>query len=74
MPDLDREALERLARRMNSEFDRISDIWRAQMHWPQYLEANHRETMYSFRVQGKLPELTKECMHGAVSMVNRCEF
>jgi hypothetical protein len=30
------------------------------MHWPQYLEANHRETMYSFRVQGKLPELTKE--------------
>jgi AhpD family alkylhydroperoxidase len=30
--------------------------------------------MYSFQFQGKLPELTKQCMHVAVSMVNRCEF
>jgi hypothetical protein len=74
MPEEDRQVLERMARRMNNEFDRTSDIWRAQMHWPQYLEANHRETMYSFQFRGKLPELTKQCMHVAVSMVNRCEF
>jgi hypothetical protein len=54
MPEEDRQVLERMARRMNNEFDRTSDIWRAQMHW--------------------LPELTKQCMHVAVSMVNRCEF
>jgi hypothetical protein len=74
MPEDDRQVLEGLARGMNTEFDRMSDIWRAQMHWPQYLEANRRETMYSFQFQGKLPELTKQCMHVAVSMVNRCEF
>jgi hypothetical protein len=74
MPEDDRQVLEGLARGMNSEFDRMSDIWRAQMHWPQYLEANRRETMYSFQFHGKLPELTKQCMHVAVSMVNRCEF
>jgi hypothetical protein len=74
MPDEDRQLLEGLARRMNSDFDHVSDIWRAQMHWPAYLEANHRESMYSFRFQGKLSELTKQCMHVAVSMVNRCEY
>ena len=72
--DEDREVLERLARRMNNDFDHVSDIWRAQMHWPQYLEANRREAMASFQFQGRLPELTKQCMHVAVSMVNRCEY
>jgi hypothetical protein len=30
--------------------------------------------LYSFRFQGQIPTLTKEAMHAAVSMTNRCEF
>jgi hypothetical protein len=49
-------------------------IWQAQTYWPQHLEANYRQMLYSFRFQGKIPTLTKEAMHAAVSMTNRCEF
>ena len=44
------------------------------MHWPRYLEANHRQTLYGFRLQGAIPALTKEAMHAAVSMANKCDF
>jgi hypothetical protein len=74
LPEADREIIERLAARMGSHPDQMSDIWRAQYHWPQYLEANHQQTLYSFRYQGVLTELQKQAMHVAVSMVNHCEY
>ncbi len=49
-------------------------IWRAQYHWPELLEANHRHMLHSYGSQGALPALAKEAMHVAVSMANRCEF
>ncbi len=72
-PD-DRQALERVARRMGMKPEQMSLIWHAQAHWPQHLEANYNQMLYSFRLQGKIPTLTKEAMHAAVSMTNRCEF
>ena len=70
----DREIVEGVARRLGKEPGQLSAIWRAQMHWPHYLEANLDQTMRGFRYRGVIPELTKEAMHAGVSMVNRCEF
>jgi len=70
----DRQILEGVANRLGVTPDRMSMIWRAQAHWPAHLEANHRQMLYSFRFQGQIPTLTKEAMHAAVSMTNRCEF
>jgi alkylhydroperoxidase family enzyme len=70
----DRATLEAVARRLGTTPDELSDIWRAQMHWPRYLEANHRQTLYGFRLQGAIPTLTKEAMHVAISMANKCDF
>jgi len=72
-PD-DRQVLERIAQRMGQAPEQMSMIWQAQTYWPQHLEANYRQMLYSFRFQGKIPSLTKEAMHAAVSMTNRCEF
>src|SRR5262249_56864083 len=72
LPDEDRAILEAVSRRLGAPPDQLSDIWRAQMHWPRYLEANHRQTLYGFRMQGAIPTLTKEAMHVAVSMANKC--
>jgi hypothetical protein len=72
-PD-DRQVLESVARRMGTAPEQMSMIWQAQAHWAAHLEANYRQTLYSFRYQGKIPTLTKEAMHAAVSMANRCEF
>ncbi|MBI3968851.1 MAG: hypothetical protein HY329_24705 [Chloroflexi bacterium] len=72
-PD-DRDLLEHIAKRIGSTPDQLSDIWRAQAYWPQWLAANHQETLYGFRLQGRLPTLTKEAMHVAVSAANRCEY
>ena len=58
----------------NPPANRLSDIWRAQMHWPRYLEVNPRQGMSGFRLLGAIPTLTKEAMHAAVSMANKCEF
>ena len=44
------------------------------MHWPRYLEANHGQTLYGFRMQGAIPTLTTEAMHVVVSMANKCDF
>ena len=74
LPAQDRAILEAVARRLGGAPDQLSEIWRAQMHWPVYLEANHRQGLYGFRLQGAIPTLTKEAMHAAVSMANRCEF
>ncbi len=70
----DREIVDRVAKRLGAPPDQMSMIWRAQLHWPQHLEANHRQMLYSYRFQGKIPALAKEAMHTAVSMHNRCEF
>lgn len=70
----DREVVEAVAKRLGTPPDEVSMIWRAQLHWPQHLEANYRQMLYSYRFQGKIPALTKEAMHAAVSMHNRCEF
>lgn len=72
-PD-DRQVLERVAKRMGMKPEQMSMIWQAQAHWPQHLESNYNQMLYSFRFQGKIPTLTKEAMHAAVSMTNRCEF
>jgi alkylhydroperoxidase family enzyme len=74
LPEEDRAVLEAVARRLGAPLDQLSDIWRAQMHWPRYLEANHRQTLYGFRLAGTIPTLTKEAMHAAVSMANKCDF
>lgn len=74
LPDEDRSILEAVARRLGAPPDQLSDVWRAQMHWPRYLEANHRQVVSGFRLQGAIPTLTKEAMHVAVSMANKCDF
>lgn len=74
LPQEDRAILEAVSRRLGAPPEQLSDIWRAQMHWPRYLEANHRQTLYGFRMQGAIPTLTKEAMHVAVSMANKCDF
>lgn len=70
----DRQVLERVAGRMGMAPEQMSMIWQAQAHWPAHLEANYRQMLFGFRFQGKIPTLTKEAMHAAVSMTNRCEF
>lgn len=74
LPPEDRAILERVAKRMGKAPDDLGGIFRAQAHWPAYLEANHVQTLYGFRLQGRLPEITKQAMHVAVSMANRCEY
>ena len=70
----DQQVLDAVAKRLGTTPDEMSMIWRAQAHWPQHLEANHRQMLYSFGFRGVIPALTKEAMHVAVSMHNRCEF
>jgi alkylhydroperoxidase family enzyme len=52
----------------------IGGIFGAQAHWPEYLGANHKETLASYQFQGTLPQLAKEAMHVAVSMTNGCDY
>ena len=70
----DREILERLAKRRGTTVENLSEIWKAQAHWPALLEANIRESSAAFLATGLLPPLTKQAMHVAVSMSNACEF
>lgn len=70
----DRAVLERIAKRRGTTIDRLSEIWKAQAHWPPLLEANIRESSSAFLGAGKLPALTKQAMHVAVSMSNACDF
>ncbi|MBI3916753.1 MAG: hypothetical protein HY322_07070 [Betaproteobacteria bacterium] len=72
----DRAILARLAKRMGRTVEALLEpsIMGVQTHWPAWLEANHLETNYSYRLQGKLPPLAKEAIHVAVSMTNHCSY
>ncbi len=70
----DREVLERVAKRRGTTIEELSDIWKAQAHWPPLLEANIRESSAAFMTTGKLPVLTKQAMHVGVSMSNACDY
>lgn len=70
----DRATLEAAAKRLGTTPDRLRGIWAAQLHWPRYLEANHRQALSGYMLRGGVPALTKEAMHVAVSMANKCEY
>lgn len=70
----DRAVLERVAKRRGTTIEGLSEIWRAQAHWPALLEANVAESVQAFMQIGRLPMLTKQAMHVAVSMANACDF
>jgi hypothetical protein len=70
----DRAILERLAKRRGTSIDALSEIWKAQAHWPALVEANIAEAAQAFMQIARLPMLTKQAMHVAVSMANACDF
>lgn len=70
----DRLILERVAKRRGTTIEKLSEIWKAQAHWPALLEANLSESAQAFMQIGRLPMLTKQAMHVAVSMSNACDF
>jgi hypothetical protein len=74
LPPEDRVVLDRMSKRMGRPIEESSGVFRAQSWWPSLLEANHEQVLYGFRLKGQLPELTKQAMHVAISMTNRCEF
>lgn len=74
LSEQEREILERVAKRRGTTVESLSEIWKAQAHWPALLEANIREASAAFLATGILPPLTKQAMHVAVSMANACDF
>jgi hypothetical protein len=70
----DREVLERVAKRRGTTIEGLSEIWKAQAHWPPLLEANIRESSAAFLGGGRVPVPTKQAMHVGVSMSNACDF
>ncbi len=70
----DRGVLERLAKRRGTTIEELSAIWKAQAHWPALVEANLNESVHAFMQIARLPMLTKQAMHVAVSMSNACDF
>jgi hypothetical protein len=70
----DRAVLERAAKRRGTTIEGLSEIWKAQAHWPALLEANLAESGEAFLRIARLPMLTKQAMHVAVSMANACDF
>lgn len=70
----DRAVLEQVAKRRGTTIEGLSEIWKAQAHWPALLEANVNEAAQAFMQIGRLPMLTKQAMHVAVSMSNACDF
>ena len=75
--DLDadaREILERVAKRRGTTIEGLGGIWKAQAHWPALAEANVRESSAAFLSGGRVPVLTKQAMHVAVSMSNGCDY
>jgi alkylhydroperoxidase family enzyme len=69
-----REILERVAKRRGTTIDGLGSVWKAQAHWPPLAEANMRESSAAFLGGGRLPILTKQAMHVAVSMSNGCDY
>ena len=74
LSDADRAILERLAKRRGTTIEDLSAIWQAQAHWPALVEANLDESVQAFMQIARLPMLTKQAMHVAVSMANACDF
>ncbi len=70
----DRAVLERLAKRRGTTIDGLGEIWKAQAHWPALVETNMAESAQAFMQIGRLPALTKQAMHVAVSMANGCDY
>jgi hypothetical protein len=70
----ERAVLERIAKRRGTTIDGLSEIWKAQAHWPALVEANLNESVQAFMQIARLPMLTKQAMHVAVSMSNACDF
>jgi len=70
----DLAVLERVAKRRGMTVETLSEIWKAQAHWPALVEANINESVQAFMQVGRLPMLTKQAMHVAVSMANACDF
>ena len=70
----DREILERIAKLRETTIEGLSEIWKAQAHWPPLLEVNVRELFAAVLETSKLPMLTKQAMHVGVSMSNACDF
>jgi alkylhydroperoxidase family enzyme len=72
----DQAALERLAKRTGQSIEQLlkPGIFGVQVHWPAWLEANLDHSLATYMSRGTLPQLTKEAMHVAVSMTNRCEY
>lgn len=70
----DRAVLERVAKRRGTTIDGLSEVLKAQAHWPALLEANLQESGQTFMNVGALPMLTKQAMHVAVSMSQACDF
>jgi hypothetical protein len=70
----ERAVLERIAKRRGTTIDGLSEIWKAQAHWPALVEANMNESVQAFMQIARLPMLTKQAMHVAVSMSNACDF
>lgn len=69
-----REVLDLTARRGGVPLERISHVQLAQAHWPDWLEANLTQAAATFKGQGVLPSLTRECLHIAISASNNCRF
>jgi predicted sugar kinase len=74
LPPEEREILERLAKRRGTTIEKLSEIWLAQAHWPALVEANINEAAQAFMQIARLPMVTKQAMHVAVSMSNGCDF
>jgi hypothetical protein len=70
----DRATLEKVAKRRGTTLEKLSAIWQAQAHWPALVEANLQESVQAFLRIGRLPMLTKQAMHVAVSMTNACDY
>lgn len=69
-----RQALEEAARSRGTPLEEVTGINQAMMYWPEYLRANLRQSRETYKRQGALAQLTKECMHVAVSGANDCRY
>ena len=69
-----REALVQAARRDGQPLEGLSQIWRAQAYWSEWLESNVSHAAATFKAQRALPALRREYLHIAVSAANNCRF
>jgi alkylhydroperoxidase/carboxymuconolactone decarboxylase family protein YurZ len=52
---------------------RLSNVWRAMSHQPEYLEATWKQAK-AVRQPGMLSEVTREMVASAVSVANGCHY